>query len=283
VLLSKPDEIVMARTLRLRALVIIANVLGMAAAQSAGAQDLITVQVRDGATMSYLGLAGGKKPAAVVVLLAGGSGVLGLGPGGSIGTDLRLNFLMRSLELFARQGLYVAALDAASDREEGMNGAYRLTLQHAREIGQVIAHLKGRLGASVWLVGTSSGSLSIVNAAARLPVADLPGPDGVVTTSTQTELTPYCRRTVYDASLSAIRVPVLVASHRDDACACSPGSAAAGSRLMAALTGTSTKEHRIFTGGLGPLSGPCAGRAQHGFFGIEERVVKAIADWIKVH
>jgi hypothetical protein len=233
--------------------------------------------------MTYLGLVGGAKPAAAVVLLAGGNGVLGLGHRGSIGTDLRLNFLIRSRELFARQHLYAAALDAASDLEDGMDGAYRLSPQHAKEIGRIIAHLKGRLGLPVWLVGTSSSSMSAVNAAARLPMAGLPSPDGIVSTSSQTVLTPYCGRTVYDAPLSAIRMPVLLVSHRDDGCACSPGSAAAGSRLIAALAGTSSKEHRIFTGGVAPLSGPCAARAPHGFFGIEEWVVRAIADWIKAH
>jgi hypothetical protein len=246
-------------------------------------QELVAVQVRPNVSMTYLGLVGSAKPAAAVVLVAGGDGVLGLGHRGFIGTDLRLNFLIRSRELFARQGLYTAVLDAASDLEDGMDGAYRLSLQHAKEIGQVIAHLKGRLGVPVWLIGTSSSSMSAVNAAARLPVAGLPGPDGVVTASSQTVLTAYCGRTVYDAPLSAIRVPVLVVSHRDDGCACSPGSAAAGAELLAALTGTSSKEHRIFTGGLTPLSRPCQARAPHGFFGIEERVVKSIADWIKAH
>jgi pimeloyl-ACP methyl ester carboxylesterase len=216
-----------------------------------------------------------------VVLLVGGNGVLGLGRGGSIEAGLRFNFLIRSRELFARQSLYVAVLDAPSDRGEGMNGAYRLTLQHAREIGAVIAHLKSRLDVPVWLVGTSSSSISAANAAARLPIAALPRADGIVMTSSLTVLTSNCRRTVHDASLSAIRVPVLVVSHRDDGCECSPGSAASGATLLAALTGTSRKDLRVFTGGSTPLSGPCRPRAPHGFFGIEERVVKAIADWIK--
>jgi hypothetical protein len=214
--------IVMTRILCLSAVVVIGLVATPAAlAQPAPKTEKITVQVRPGATTAYLGLVDGKKPAAAVVLLAGGDGVLDLGPAGSIGTDLRLNFLIRSRELFARQGLYPAVLDAPSDREEGMNGAYRLSLQRAGEIGQVIAHLKSRLGVPVWLVGTSSSSLSIVNAAARLPLADLPRPDGVVTTSSMTEPTPYCRKTVFEAQLSAIRVPVLVVSHRDDSCKCS--------------------------------------------------------------
>ena len=255
-----------------------------AAQQATGLKrELVAVQVRPGVTMNYLGLVGRESPVAAVVLLAGGRGVLDLGPTGSIGTDLRLNFLIRSRELFAREGFYVAVLDAASDLEEGMNGAYRLSLLHAREIGHVVAHLKGRLGVPVWLAGTSSSTLSIANAAARLPIADLPRPDGIVMTSSMTALTPVCVRTVYEASLSAIRGPVLVVSHRDDDCECSPGSAAAGSRLIAALTGTSRKEHRMFTGGLAPVSGPCAARAPHGFFGIEERVVKSIADWIRAH
>jgi hypothetical protein len=272
----------MTKTLCLSAAVL-ASLLAMLPGPAWAGQEVITVQVRPGASMTYLGLVGREKPAAAVLLLAGGKGVLNLAPLGSIGTNLRLNFLIRSRELFARQGLYVAALDAASDREDGMNGAYRLSLQHAREIGQVIAHLKGRLGVPVWVVGTSSSSMSAVNAAARLPTAGLPHPDGIVVTSSQTVLTSYCGKTVYDASLSAIRVPVLIVSHRDDGCECSPGSAAAGSRFIAALTGTSRKEHRIFSGGLAPVSGPCHARAPHGFFGIEERVVKAIADWIKSH
>jgi hypothetical protein len=90
----------------------------LAPARAAPKQELISVQVRPDTTMTYLGLVGHGKPAAAVVLLTGGKGVLGLEPDGSIGTDLRLNFLIRSRALFARQGLYVAALDAACDREE---------------------------------------------------------------------------------------------------------------------------------------------------------------------
>jgi hypothetical protein len=261
-------------------------------AEAPPTKEVVAVQVRPGVVMNYLGLVGIGKPIAAVVLLPGGKGVLRLGPAGSIGSDLSLNFLIRSRELFAREGFYVAALDVASDREGGMDGAYRLSVQHAQEIGHVIAHLKSRWGVPVWLVGTSSSTLSIVNAAGRLempnPVASeraqphLPRPDGIVTTSSQAVLTPYCgTTTVYEASLSAIQVPALVVSHRDDGCECSPGSAAAGSKLLAALTGTGTKEHKMFTGGLPPVSGPCAARAPHGFFGIEDRVVKTIADWIK--
>jgi pimeloyl-ACP methyl ester carboxylesterase len=245
--------------------------------------EVVTVEVRPGVTMKYLGLAGSEPPKAAVILLAGGNNVLKLGPTGSIGTDLNLNFLIRSREEFARRGLYVAALDVASDRQRGMDGAIRLSQQYAQDIAKVIAEIKQRTGAPVWLVANSSSTLSTAGAAARL-ASSSSQPHGIVLTSVQsTFVANYCGKTVYDAELAAIRGPVFVVSHRDDGCVCSPGSAAVGARLITALKGASPKEHKIFTGGSPPLSGPCDARAPHGFFGIESAVVEAIADWIKSH
>ena len=244
--------------------------------------EVVTIDVRPGVTVKYLELRGSEPPASTVILFAGGDGVLGLQPSGGIGTDLGLNFLIRSRERFVREGLAVAALDTASDLRKGMNGDIRLSAQHARDVARVIAALKQRIGAPVWLAGTSSGTISAASVAARLAQSE-PRPDGVVLTSTQSTLVQgLCGRTVYFAQLAAIRVPVLAVSHRNDGCPCSPGSAAAGAKLMAALSEASAKEHKIFSGGDPPLSkGPCLAQAPHGFFGIEDEVVKAIAEWIK--
>jgi hypothetical protein len=249
-------------------------------------QEVIVLDVRPRVSITYLGIAGSEAPKAAVVLLAGGKGALKLAPTGSMGTDLRGNFLIRSRGLFARQGLYVAALDAASDRQDGMDGAYRLSTEHAREIGRVIADLKQRAGVPVWLVGTSAGTLSTAGAASRLAPQDrLPRPHGIVLTSAMTQLdgAGYCGRSVYDASLSDFTGPVLLVSHQEDGCRCSPGIAAIGATVLARFSGSSVKEHKIFTGGNPPVSGPCDARSQHGFFGIENDVVKTIADWIKSH
>jgi hypothetical protein len=243
--------------------------------------EVVTVDVRPGVIMKYLEIRGDAAPKAAAILFAGGSGVLDLQPSGKIGTDLSLNFLIRSRELFPRQGLAVAALDVASDQRGGLNGDIRLSVQHAEDVARVIAVLRKRFAAPVWLVGTSSGTLSAAGVAARLAQSE-PRPDGVILASTQSTLVQgLCGRTVYFAQLDAIRVPVLAVSHRNDACPCSPGSAAAGAKLMAALSRAPAKEHRIFTGGDPPLStGPCLARAPHGFFGIEGEVVKTIAAWI---
>ncbi len=278
---------------RFLGLTLLANGAGIALlltvlAGPAGAQlrtEVVTVAVRPGVTMKYLEIRGSERPRATVILFAGGNGVLALRPSGEIGTDLSLNFLIRSRNHFASAGLAVAALDVASDlRGKGLNGDIRLSAQHAQDVARVIAVLRDRIGGPVWLVGTSSGTISAAGVAARLAQSE-PRPDGVVLTSTQTTLVAgLCGRTVYFASLNAIRVPVLAASHRDDRCPCSPGSAAAGGKLMAALTGASAKEHRIFTGGNPSLSkSPCMARTPHGFFGMESEVVNAIAGWIAKH
>jgi len=247
--------------------------------------EVVNVEVRPGATMRYLAVTPGGQPRAGVILFAGGNGALRLSPSGSIG-NLRLNFLIRSREQFARQGLFVAALDAASDRQGGMNGEIRLSEQHAQDIGKVIADVRNRAGgAAVWLIGTSAGTLSAVNAGARLSGADpAMRPAGIVLTSTMTTLgAPECGKTVYDAALGEIRVPVVVVSHENDGCPCSPGNSAVGARLLAACSRAPAKEHKIFAGGSAPISGPCDAQAPHGYFGIEDSVVEFIADWIRRH
>lgn len=247
---------------------------------------VVVIEVRSGVVMRYLGIAPDGQPRAAVILLTGGNGVLRLSPSGSIGTDLGLNFLIRSRDQFARQGLFVASLDTASDREGGMNGAIRLSEQHARDIGKVVVDVKSRAGgAAVWLVGNSAGTLSVANAGARLSRSDQTmRPAGIVLTSTMTTLgAAECGKTVYDAALADIRVPVLVVSHENDGCPCTPGTVAVGARLLGACSGAPVREHRVFTGGNPPVSGPCDARAPHGFFGIEDSVVEFIASWIKAH
>lgn len=242
--------------------------------------ETVTINVRPGVTMRYLAVSPGE-PKAAVILLTGGNGVLKLDADGKIGA-LGGNFLIRTRNLFAREGLYTVALDAASDQQTGMNGQVRLSPQHAQDLAKVIADVKKRSGVSaVWVAGTSAGTLTAANVGARLRGN---GAHGVIFTSTMTQLVPnLCGKSVYDAELSAFAGPVLVVSHADDGCGCSPGGAAPNNKLLAALKGASAKEQKVFSGGKPPTSGPCDAFAQHGYFGIETDVVKTIAGFIKSH
>jgi hypothetical protein len=127
--------------------------------------------------MKYLEIAASERPRAAVVLMAGGNGVLGLSPSGEIGTDLKLNFLMRTRERFVRAGMVVAALDVASDQMGGLNGDIRLSGRHAHDIVKVIADLRRRHNVPVWLVGTSASTISAVSVAARFADPKSGGPE----------------------------------------------------------------------------------------------------------
>jgi hypothetical protein len=250
---------------------------------SAAAQwkaETVNVNVRPNATMRYLAIPASGKAQAAVILLAGGKGALKLSPAGTFG-DLSLNFLIRSRDQFARQNLAVAALDARSDHLGGMNGKIRMSTEYAEDVGKVIADIKKRTGVPVWVIGTSAGTRSAAIIGARSD----PAPDGIVLTSTMTKLDKagYCGVSVYSAPLASIKKPVLVVSHKDDGCECSPGSEQVGKKLIGTLSGAAAKELKIFTGGSPPRSPPCEANSQHGYIGIEGDVVKWIADWIKAH
>lgn len=256
----------------------------------------VTVEVRRGVTIKYLALQKpNTTPTVAVMLFAGGNGLLNLQPNGAIGTNLKGNFLVRSRDRFVQNDLFVAVVDTPN--QVAIDGNVRLSAQYAQDIGRVIADVRGRIGkgGKVWLVGTSSGTMSAAGVAAHLPYAlprpspipdrgdSLRYPDGIVLTATQTTLVKgYCGRTVFNAQLSAINVPAFVVSHTGDACQCSPPKTTA--KVIAALTGAKDKDSLLVSGGDPPIStDPCQALAPHGFLGIEGSVVDAIAKWIKGH
>ena len=255
----------------------------------------VSVQARPGVTVEYLAVRRTIKirPRNAVILFAGGNGLLNLQPDDSIPTGLSQNFLVRSRAVFAQQGLFVAVVDTPN--QIAINGNVRLSADYAQEMGAVIQEVRGYLahGGKVWLVGTSSGTISAASIAARFPhvslktrfpnKVNLRRPDGIVLTSTQTTLVSgQCGVTVFGANLAAINVPVLIAADQNDACPCSPPASDGG--VLAALTHTNAKAAMTFSGG-GPPQDPtvCNALTYHGFIGIEDTVVDAIAGWIATH
>ena len=256
----------------------------------------VTVQAGPGVTVKYLALQKGIrkiKPASAVILFAGGNGLLNLQPDDTITTNLSQNFVVRSRARFAQDGLFVAVVDTPN--QTVIAGDVRLSADYAAEMGAVIQEVRGHIrgGGKVWLVGTSSGTISAASIAARFPHVNLKSPfpskinarrpDGIVLTSTQTTVVAgVCGKTVFDANLSAINVPVLVASHQSDVCGCSPPANAGN--VIAALTGTRAKQSISFTGGGPPQdTDACQALTFHGFLGVENAVVDAIASWIASH
>ena len=129
----------------------------------------------------------------------------------------------------------------------------------------------------MWLVGTSRGSTSAANAADNIPDG---GPDGLVLTSSVGVSSKHGGN-VLDFDLASITIPVLVVHHIEDGCAVTPVSGAKD--IKAALSGSKSAELMIVDGGSSGSGRACGATSHHGFLGIEQKVVDAIAAWIKSH
>ena len=219
-----------------------------------------------------------------LVLLVGGGGHLNLDDNGCA-RALTGNSLVRSLPHFHGAGFVTALVDAPSDHpgDDGLAG-FRITTEHAGDLGKVIADVRTRTNALVWLVGTSRGSISAVNAAARLSGPS--APDGLVLTSALMSgfsggRKAWVAHTVFDLPLEAIRVPVLVVGHAADKCIRAPADLMGN---ITARTNGAREQVVTVTGGPG-RSGPpsvdaCEGQAPHGFVEQEAEVTAGIARFI---
>ncbi len=239
----------------------------------AGAEPVVLdLPTRPGVTQRIL-LDAPPEPRALVLLFAGGHGGLRIFPGGSMlwGDG---NFLVRSRQLFVKQGLAVAVVDAPSDRRNApfLDG-FRNRPEHAEDVRQVIAALRPRWNVPVWLVGTSRGTQSVAFLGTELPGPD--GPDGLVLTASilrDSRQTP-----VTELPLGRLTVPTLVVHHERDGCPlCAPADLP---RLMDRLAHLPRTALMIFQGG-SDLGHPCEAFAHHGFNGIEAEVVTSIVEWM---
>ena len=241
-------------------------------AQAQTSQKVVDIPTRPGVIQRIIVLSP-PEPKAAVVLLAGGHGGLQVFPNGSMKWG-EGNFLVRTRQLFADQGLMVAVVDAPSDRQSPpyLQG-FRQTPEHAADLKAVISWLRVRSKAPVWLIGTSRGTQSAAYVATELSGPE--GPDGVVLTSTI--LIDKKGRPVPAMALGKIRVPVLVVHHEQDECALCPFSKIPS--LMEKLVNAPRSKLLSFKGGESK-GDPCEAFSHHGFNGLEAEVVRQTAAWI---
>lgn len=214
---------------------------------------------------------------ASVILFPGGTGRIKITEGGDIKKEG--NFLVRSRDEFASHRLNVAVLDAPSDHytRKGMKtDFFRDSAEHANDIAAVISFIKKQAAVPVWLVGTSRGTESAANGAITLQGKV----DGLVLTSSMTEENGK-GVSLPEMQLDQITVPTLVVHHQEDECfVTTPEGAETISHL---LSNARKVELKYFNGGDDPISKPCKAKSAHGFLGIEDEVVKYIANFIKTN
>lgn len=247
-------------------------VVSLPSAWAETTQRVVDVPSRPGVTQRFL-LLTPADPRAAVILFAGGHGGLNINDNGGFGWGDG-NFLVRTREMFARQGLVVAVIDKASDQPNLNNR--RQTPEHVADVQAVMDWLRKETKLPVWLVGTSRGTQSAAYVATAL-AASGEGPDGIVLTSTI--LSEKKGRPVPDMALGRLKLPVLVVHHEQDGCdKCLYSDIP---RLMDKLAPVPRKELITVTGGQS-RGDPCEAMAYHGYNGIEKDVVEKITAWILV-
>ncbi|GAB3256997.1 alpha/beta hydrolase [Chitinimonas naiadis] len=233
------------------------------------AEDIHQLPSADNSTLPYLLNAEVPNPTApvpaVAILFNGGEGNVGLMSKGI--PKPGANFLVRSRSLFVAHGIPVAVIDVPSDMR-GMSDSYRMGKRHAGDVAALAEVLRQQFpAAKLFLVGTSRGTVSAAYAGEALGSKLA----GVVLTSS-----------VFNASrdnnglsgfaFDCIKVPLLFVHHVDDGCAASPYYPA--KKLAASYPLISVH------GGKPATSGPCEPFAPHGYLGMEEATVDAIANWM---
>jgi len=248
------------------------------AAESWAKEELITLEARTGVEQRFL-LIKPENPVATVILFAGGKGALNLRKGmfgASIGWG-KNNFLVRTRKDFAKRGFIVATVDAPSDKQgkNGMYGGYRTSSDHVTDIDKVIIKLREFSNLPIWLVGTSRGTESV----AYLGINSKQKPTGIVLTSSMTERNAK-GIPVTELPLEDIFIPTLITHHAKDGCRFTKPEGA--TRIKKKLTAAPVVELKWFKGGR-EQSNPCKAMSYHGYLGIEDEVVDAIAAFIKAN
>lgn len=232
--------------------------------------EIRTIQTRPGVTMGFLAMTP-EKPVQrdALIFFPGGNGA-----GQFKIAESRIvsgwNFLVRSAGSFTQNGLSVFTVAPPSDHPTGMSTGFRESSEHAEDIASLINYLEQQGYERIFLVGNSRGTLSAVSLGTRLKESHL---KGIILTSAL-EYDNFLRW----LPLEQLRLPVLMVHHRNDSCRVSSYEEAR--TTQAALSSTTLVDFTEVNGGAYPRSAPCDNLSAHGFFGVEDKVVRVIADWI---
>lgn len=243
-------------------------------------ETLVEIESRPGIKQKFI-IIKPDKPNAAVILFEGAHGGLNMyttsgKPGLKWG---KRGFLARSRQSFAEQGFVVALIDSPSDKKK-MDAIWRMSQEHAEDVLSVINAIKKEANVPIWVVGMSMGSFSAANAGIRLS-AEV---NGLIVVSSITrskkdwEIYSSYPKGIINMNYGKLLAPALIVSHKEDGCDLSPSEEAPA--LKDALKNSKKVEVLYFTGGKKPESKPCQALSAHGFYGIEEKVVPAIADFI---
>jgi hypothetical protein len=236
---------------------------------AAGSEEIRTIQTRNNVTLDVLIGTPETKNGIALIMFPGSDGsnhfVLQDGQ-----VKRGKNFLTRTVPDFMKKGFAVAVIGLPSDRPSGMDDDFRTSKEHVQDINKIVDVLAAKGASSIYLVGTSRGTLSAAYAGSTLKRDII---KGVILTSTMGYV-----KFLRWIPIEEMRYPVFIVHHRDDGCKVT--SYYEAKDLPKRFKKSQKVDFVGLEGGLPPLTDPCNALSAHGYYGIEEKAVDVISDWI---
>ena len=241
--------------------------------------EVVTVNSRGDVTLEVL-MTHPKHAKAILVMLEGGGGHIRLRET-AFGIRVQRSkagrgFLVRARFSLARNGIATALVDAPSDnfaRQGVLQRGFLRSQEHMEDISAVIRHVRNKTGLPVWLAGVSIGSIR----ASLYPIGGYEPIDGLVLASAPTNPSRGIGIDKF-VSLSRLRIPFLIVGHAKDEC---PGTPAEGAqKIVEVAVNAVDRRVMIFDGGENEGNHVCKPFTPHTFYGIEDEVGAAIANYM---
>lgn len=174
------------------------------------------------------------------------------------------NILTRTSSLFVGKGVPVATVDSGFYRQSSL-----ITPEHLSDIRRVVEYLEGRGFQSIYLVGTSNGTITVAYIGSNLIDEKI---KGLIMTGTQSY---YIDKHI---PIGETTYPVLFIHHKYDKC---PDNSHDDTLKMSKKYVKSPKVDFITVyGGRNSKRYPCDDMTYHDFWQEETWVVQAITDWV---
>jgi len=244
--------------------------------------ELVEFTPRSGVTLKTMVIEPETKPKTVLISYPGGRGTIELRSffGSPSINKYKANFLVRTRDLFVKNGYVVVLPDVPSDHKK-LKYKYRLSDDQIVDTTTLVDYFQNKYNLPVWIMGTSASSLTAAYAGSKLTKKIA----GIVLTASVTRMKESWY--VYDdfpegtasANLEDITVPVIISSNREDACNLSPSEDS--ELIRERLVNSPRVEVKYYSGGDVPQSKDCNALSRHGFLGLEDQVVSDIISFIE--
>jgi hypothetical protein len=225
--------------------------------------------LQGGGFQRVLYTAAGRETKGVVVMFPGGTGEIDIEKSGRVKNAK--NFVVRSEDLWLDRGYGIVLVDALD--HQSMRGQ-RSSAEYAAVTKKIIEFAHSQANVPVWVLGTSQGSIAAMNAASHAGRTQLAG----LILTESVSIPGGSHETVFDAHPDDVRVPALVVANTDDRCKVAPPSMA---QSIAQSIRHAPSMVLAVSGGTQRTQDDCGSLTPHGYYGIEEKVVDGIVDWMQ--